>query len=220
MQQNVYLVPDKKAELPSTDILLCIKPHSTEYGNRIVDVGIKGELLRGVSYYAKDEYYQRQQIHITDDTLVDVGDWWFNPETKDVGLCTLVNKSIRGTKKIILSTDPFLIERGIQRIDVSFIENYITHHNNNRTIINVWIGTSRDMYEIYGVPRFEPSVKLIIGDSKPIDPIETAAFNALPNNPEEAFFNHSDSDIWVSGYKEGATSEVAREYWYEQFKNI
>ena len=60
----------------------------------------------------------------------------------------------------------------------------------------------------------------------PRDLIEIAAKLSFDkqSDPEqsayECFFHYTDEKLYAAGFEEGITSEIAREYWEEQFKNL
>jgi len=101
--KNIHLIPTDK---PSRLYKVHDKFYTEEYPDKMVTVG-------------------NQNIHITSDEEIKEGDWIYN-EQREPSLIQCIGKgSLRGWKKIILTTDPDLIADGVQEIDGDFLEQFV-----------------------------------------------------------------------------------------------
>jgi len=101
----------------------------TDKPSRLI-INTSGVLTLGKEVYTILE--NKQNIYITSDEEIKVGDWWLNLKTNDVDKCThksevlLYNsEKYEHIKKIILTTDQDLIKDGVQSIDDEFLEWFI-----------------------------------------------------------------------------------------------
>lgn len=114
--KNIYILPTDRPSRLLKNIQYNTFWLSTEFLHR--------EVKRGV------EELEYQNIYITSDEEIKVGDWYYLPRTNDVYKCnedpTELNLERRfGVTKIIMSTDPELLKGGIQSIPDSFLEWFV-----------------------------------------------------------------------------------------------
>ena len=88
--------------------------------------------IKYYSYYRfrKDEFinndtHQNQNIYITSDEEIKEGDWIYNEEREPSVIQCIGKGSLRGWRKIILTTDQDLIKDGVQAIDDEFLEWFV-----------------------------------------------------------------------------------------------
>jgi hypothetical protein len=113
-------------------------------------------------------------------------------------------------KKIILTTDPDLIQDGVQAIDDEFLKWFIQ----NPSCESVEVEKGFADGSAYGYDFL--SYKIIIPQKEPKQKtIEEAAdlWSIEPNN-----VHPTDSYIAKKGFLEGAKSDAARDYWFSEFK--
>jgi len=101
--QNLFLLPTEK---PSR--LVIYSTLVDEY--RLLDKPIK-------------DWKEKRHIYITSEDKVKENDWFLKPDLSMV--FKALYEPSKSCKKIILTTDPFLIEDGVQAIDDEFLEWFI-----------------------------------------------------------------------------------------------
>ncbi len=84
-------------------------------------------LLQGKLELSKESlpFNTSQNINITSNEKIKEGDWIFNEEKEPSVLQCIGQGSLRGWKKIILTTDKDLIKDGVQAIDDEFLEWFV-----------------------------------------------------------------------------------------------
>jgi len=142
--KNIHLLPTDK---PSK---LCIDNSCNELNYSEVE---------GLS----SKHITNQHIYITNDEKPKSGDWCFNPKTNKIVKVGHHGHYGYSSKKIILTTDPDLIENGVQPIDDEFLEWFVKNpscesvewdKNYNR-------GNGKFYYKII-IPQEEP--KKLVGE--------------------------------------------------------
>jgi hypothetical protein len=84
------------------------------------------ELKHTVRYFEqKGLLCINQNIYITSDEEIKEGDWIYNEEREPSVIQCIGKGSLRGCKKIILTTDQDLIKDGVQAIDDIFLEWFV-----------------------------------------------------------------------------------------------
>ena len=111
--KNIYVIPtDKPSRLYSKD------------GNHILDTTM------AIDWYISSACYKPHNIYITTSKDIEVGDYYYLPRVNSIYKCiedaTGLNLERRlGVSKIILTTDPELINDGVQGIDDEFLNWFI-----------------------------------------------------------------------------------------------
>ncbi len=111
--KNIYVIPtDKPSRLYSKD------------GNHILDTTM------AIDWYISSACYKPQNIYITSSNDIEVGDYYYLPRVNSIYKCiedaTGLNLERRlGVGKIVLTTDPELINDGVQGIDDEFLNWFI-----------------------------------------------------------------------------------------------
>ena len=164
---KVIMLPTKKAENVSRDLLLCIKSYKDNTLTYDTDEGIKGQLKMGVSLYAKDDFYQSQHLYVVSDEHPHQGNWCITnygiDQVNSVGsggiryfnkLSMCWNKhefESAGVKKIIGITDKDLwsktliedtqtfLNKPLPTVSNSFINKYIEQYNAGTPIVDVLV---------------------------------------------------------------------------------
>jgi hypothetical protein len=78
--------------------------------------------------YEVSKWFDNKNIYITSDEEIKQGDWYLNPRINKVLLCDSSNLeavNLSNVKKIILTTDQYLIKDGVQAIDEEFLKWFI-----------------------------------------------------------------------------------------------
>jgi hypothetical protein len=113
--KNIHLIPtDKPSRLYSKD------------GNHILDTTM------AIDWYISSACYKPQNIYITSSNDIEVGDYYYLPRVNSIYKCiedaTGLNLERRlGVGKIVLTTDPELINDGVQGIDDEFLNWFINN---------------------------------------------------------------------------------------------
>jgi hypothetical protein len=123
--KNVHLLPtDKPSRLAGSEYI------TNEQGidKRVLKFKLWDKLIPNKDL--KDIGYIPQNIYITNDEEIKVGDWYYLPRTNSFYKCnedpTELNLERRlGVAKIILTTDPDLIAEGVQPIDDEFLQWFV-----------------------------------------------------------------------------------------------
>ncbi len=118
--KNIHILP---TDNPS-DLLLCIKDYTEHKDTPAENSDTKGNYRLGFGKYANRTFYQPQNIYITSDEEIKVGDWCIDED----GLmkCTAHAGAMNHYfQKIILTTDAELIKDGVQGIDDEFLEWFV-----------------------------------------------------------------------------------------------
>ena len=78
------------------------------------------------------DYYKKYNIYITSDEEIKIGDWYLNgviPTNERINKSRGTNSASfyksKDVKKIILTTDQYLIKDGVQKIDDGFLEWFV-----------------------------------------------------------------------------------------------
>ena len=148
-------------------------------------------------------------------------------------------------KKIILTTDQDLIKDGIQAIDDIFLEWFVENPSCEEVEIELFPKFSNNLYGII-IPQEEPK-EILCGKANKfyrcitcdapcgseghyIEVIEDPKQETLEEAAERLYPISKGGSMWMpsaddcnkankqEGFIEGAKSEAARDYWFEQFK--
>jgi hypothetical protein len=152
---------------------------------------------------------QFQNIYITDNSEI-IASWVLNTHTNKAYYLNGFYGIQPFVKKIILTTDPDLIQDGVQAIDDEFLKWFIQ----NPSCESVEVEKGFADGSAYGYDFL--SYKIIIPQKEPKQKtIEEAAdlWSIEPNN-----VHPTDSYIAKKGFLEGAKSDAARDYWFSEFK--
>ena len=162
---KVIMLPTKKAENVSRDLLLCIKSYKDNTLTYDIDEGIKGQLKMGVSLYAKDDFYQSQHLYVVSDKsikdldLIDVNKHLlFISSNKMIQCVTFSNKRVKtigeyyeiiGTTDNSLVLNPKTYDDGtpiafhttvlLPTVSNLFINKYIKQYNAETPIVDVLV---------------------------------------------------------------------------------
>jgi hypothetical protein len=100
-----------------------------------------------------------QNIYITDNSEIREGDWIYNEEREPSVIQCIGKGSLRGWKKIILTTDPDLIQDGVQAIDDEFLQWFVKNPSCKGVEIkyryNFYAGQDLTHYKII-IPQEKP----------------------------------------------------------------
>jgi hypothetical protein len=129
--------------------------------------------------------------------------------------------SDKNCKKIILTTDPILIQSGVQEIDEDFLEWLVQNPSCDSVKIDL-VPVNEFGSEItvggYGFDKFK--YKIIPKEEPKQETLEEAAKNYLKtlhgvNYKSLYHFSQQQTSAFINGAK----SEAARNYWFEEFQN-
>ncbi len=136
--KNIHLLPTNN----TSNLLLCIKDYTEHKNTPAENSDNKGNLRIGVGEYSNDEFYQHQNIYITNNDLIKDGNWVYYDDkifkvkktdilyngdfTIMVDDGTFINHKY--AFKIILTNDINLIKDGVQLISEEFIEWFVDNH--------------------------------------------------------------------------------------------
>jgi hypothetical protein len=118
---------------------------------------IKDKLKLSSLKFTNDEEigWLTQNIYITSDEEIKEGDWLFNEEREPSVIKCIGKGSLRGWKKIILTTDQDLIKDGVQSIDDEFLEWFVKNPSCEFVEIVKYDGYLHFKYMII-IPKEEP----------------------------------------------------------------
>jgi len=155
--------------------------------------------------YANSPNFTNQNIYITSDEEIQEGDWYidlFKNEVRKAQLDLFNDKY----KKVILTTDQDLIKDGVQAIDDTFLEWFIKNPSCESVEIEKSIDFIKEIhvYKII-IPKEEPKQETIEEAAERLYPFAFGGIGNTENDRKNQFI-------------EGAKSEAARDYWFEQFK--
>ncbi len=151
---------------------------------------------------------KNQNIYITNDSEIKVGDWYYLPRTNYIYKCiedpTGLNLERRlGVAKIILTTDPDLIKDGVQAIDNEFLEWFVKNPSCEFVEVRKYHQRGdvsfKDRYRII-IPQEEPKQELELKDfesSSILDVLNMGNIKYLDNgdiiyNPNLLFIKGDD----------------------------
>jgi hypothetical protein len=137
-----------------------------------------------------------QHIYITSDEEIKEDDWmiWNNRVVQ------AIDTVYYSGKKIILTTDQDLIKNGVQAIDDEFIEWFVKNPSCEFVEVVKYDGYLHFKYMVI-IPQEEPKHETL----------EEAARRYTESTPD-------NDPVRIFSFIEGAKSEAARDYWFEQFK--
>ena len=176
---------------------------------------------------------KNQHIYITSDEEVKEDDWiiW------NKKVVQAVDTTYYSAKKIILTTDLTLIADGVRAIDDIFLEWFVENLSCEEIKValhEVSFVITDNIYKII-IPQEEPKQEplsfppfdkekadVITKEGQKV--IRELRSNIQQETLEEAARRYTESTtdndaIRIFSFIEGAKSEAARDYWFEQFKN-
>lgn len=121
--------------------------------------------------------------------------------------------------KVIMATDRDLIEDEVQAIDDEFLEWFVINPSCKFVEIHTYskkIGTETDKNGYREMNVFGNHYKIIIPQEEPKQETLEEAADIMSTDVEKV--HPADSYIFKQGFLEGAKSDAARDYWFEQFK--
>jgi hypothetical protein len=161
-----------------SNLLLCIKSYTEHKNTPAEDSENKGNFRLGIGIYHNTEFYETQNIYITNSEEIKEGDWVLgdfpdNPIGKVISKYgqEFTAQSLNGnkyglaeydSKKIILTTDQYLIKDGVQAIDDEFLEWFVKNQSCESVETILWISDEDDIDEYYDSPDEYPSYYEII----------------------------------------------------------
>jgi hypothetical protein len=170
------------------------------------------------------EYMMNQNIYITSDLEIsglENNIWVYNNGRVWLWENTMALRSNNKPKKIILTTDPILIQSGVQEIDEDFLEWLVQNPSCDSVKIDL-VPVNEFGSEItvggYGFDKFK--YKIIPKEEPKQETLEEAAKNYLKtlhgvNYKSLYHFSQQQTSAFINGAK----SEAARNYWFEEFQN-
>jgi hypothetical protein len=196
--KNLYLIPTDK---PSRVHLVVDRLEITnEYKSSVCDTELN--------------------IYITSDEEIKEGEYQlFNPlgnfDNAKVSKAERLLQNDGRRKKIILTTDQDLIKDGVQAIDDEFLEWLVGNNSCEGVKINQEFNPKNMVYGI----NTNPYKIIIPKEESKQETIEEAAINryAAPKNPKNKELMEI-YNIRKTSFIDGAKSQAAKEYWFEQFK--
>jgi hypothetical protein len=149
-------------------------------------------------------------IHITSDGEIKNGDWILEKSGDAFWQIQIqYNTDLSKYAKIILTTDPDLIADGVQAIDDEFSEWFVKNPSceevKARKIGEEWIYNA-------DVPQEEPKQETLE------DAAEKNYENKTAQIPVPTSHWVDSKRLQIQNFIEGAKSDAARDYWFEQFK--
>ena len=190
------------------------------------------------NYKLEKERVIPQNIYLTSDEEIEEGDWFYNPRWKEIG----INYNPDGCKKIILTTDPDLInDDGVQAIEDEFLEWFV--QNPSCDFVEVergYLGMGGFCKSSEIISKDKIHYKIIIPKEEPKQELEEAALRFYPKvitdpyDPSEDLLKE-ERTIFIEGakwqqersYSEEEVLELLRkahfveqniDEWFEQFK--
>jgi hypothetical protein len=158
---------------------------------------------------------QYQNIYITDNSEI-IASWVLNTHTNKAYYLNGFYGIQPFVKKIILTTDPDLIQGGIQPISDEFLQWFVKNPSCGEVEVKKQYVTPLGDIVDFCYDNERLNHKIIIPQEEPKQKtIEEAAdlWSIEPNN-----VHPTDSYIAKKGFLEGAKSDAARDYWFSEFK--
>lgn len=122
-------------------------------------------------YDTPEQGLRNYNIYITSDEKIQSGDWFYNPFINEIQ----INCNSDGCKKIIQTTDPKLIDDGVQPIRDEFLEWFV----NNPECESVEVTCEDYGYlvrnwdqENYNTERLEPKMRKELGNMHPLEALK------------------------------------------------
>jgi hypothetical protein len=215
--RNIFLLPTDK---PSSGYILgkCIKELS--------DVKI-GQLVRTHYMMFSNEYFQPQNIYITNDEEIKEGDWYLDLSvfTNNISIGKGIyqmkyskwgEEGQGDCKKIILTDNEDLIKDGVQAIDDDFLQWFVKNSSCESVIKVERLDTFKKTNEVYVDEIAGGNYYEIIKQYKIIIPQEETKQETLEKVAKKQWGNVHRTG--VLGFIDGVKSDAARDYWFEKFK--
>ena len=167
-----------------------------------------------------------KHIYITSDEEIKEGDWIFNEEREPSVLQCIGKGSLRGWKKIILTTDQDLIKDGVQAIDDGFLEWFVK--NSSCEYVEVKPLLSNNGRALFGykiiIPKEEPKQELCATCGKTLREQMKGCteitcyrqFLSKQETLEEVAERLAPNSSWRLGFIEGAKWQAERSYSKEE----
>jgi hypothetical protein len=195
----------------------------TDKPSRLVIDTIENKLYLQPILHEKTINVLPQHIYITSDKEIKEGDWCYAILSKQVFKNANPNLKSEDKKKIILTTDPSLAP-DVQKIDDEFLEWFVqnpscehvktdlvpVNYFGSETIVNSY-GFNKFIYKII-IPQEEPKQETLEEAAERFYPLSKGGSMWMPSADDCNKANKQE------GFIEGAKSDAARDYWFEQFK--
>ena len=141
VMKNTHLIPtDKPSRLAGTEYVTNVQG----IDKRVFKLKLWNKFIPNEDL--KDVGYIPQNIYITSDEEIKVGDWYLTFTNKEVmgqpRKCEDANWNFSGCKKIILTTDSDLIKDGVQPINNEFLEWFVKNPSCEEVQVNDWMSTN------------------------------------------------------------------------------
>jgi hypothetical protein len=148
-----------------------------------------------------------QYIYITSDEEIKEDDWmiWNNRVVQ------AIDTVYYSGKKIILTTDQDLIKNGVQAIDDEFLEWFVENPSCEKVDLDTFSMGNKVLYNVV-FPKEEPKQETLEEAAQRLYPISKGGSMWMPSVDDCNKANKQE------GFIEGAKSDAARDYWFEQFK--
>ena len=101
------------------------------------------------------DWKHKRHLYITSDEEIKEGDWIYNEEREPSVVQSIGKGSLRGWKKIILTTDSDLIADGVQAIDDEFLEWFVKNPSCDEVEVTHQLHKDEPLYQII-IPQEEP----------------------------------------------------------------
>jgi hypothetical protein len=182
--------------------------------------------------YENSPNFSNRNIYITSDEEIKKGDWVLNLKSNGVYPIFFLNEVVGYEKKIILTTDPTLIEDGVQSIDNKFLEWFVNNPSCEKVKVSELRFFNPDTNESahckweYDLPQEEPKQELPIINGSYGCTIETNKQETLEEASHTAWLNYEHvegnlySTSFKNGFKFGAKWQQERMYSEEDVKSI
>ncbi len=157
--KNVFLLPTDKSSV------LYKRNDLGKFYLGSFDICVPGDKLR-----------TNQHIYITNSEEIEEGDWFITTDTNEIDKSDWVKFNFNNGKKIILTSDPELIENGVQAIDDEFLDWFVQNPSCKFVQVDTYskkIGIETDANGYREMDVFVSDYKIIIPKEEPKRKIDT-----------------------------------------------
>jgi hypothetical protein len=164
---------------------------------------------------------KNQHIYITSDEEIKEGDWCLDLRDNSVFKIKLPINGVGLICKIILTDNQDLIADGVQAIDDEFLEWFFKNPSCEFVEVELQIKSVQLPQKQLSKNSYDLSFRWIdVTYYKIIIPQEEPKQETLEEAARRYTESTTDNDaIRIFSFIEGAKSEAAKDYWFEQFKN-
>jgi len=151
--KNVFLLPTDKSSV------LYKRNDLGKFYLGSFDICVPGDKLR-----------TNQHIYITNSEEIEEGDWFITTDTNEIDKSDWVKFNFNNGKKIILTSDPELIENGVQAIDDEFLDWFVQNPSCKFVQVDTYskkIGIETDANGYREMDVFVSDYKIIIPKEEP-----------------------------------------------------